>query len=181
MLEEAPIDDAHVALLYVDLDRFKLINDTHGHNAGDLALKQVRDILYATDVVQAFMDFYDRGEAGIYNIGGGEPNVISLLDSIDLILTSFHHTSRAHFGREWSDAYWLAGVGNTVAMPPRSTPSIRPNLSVAAAKIPPVLPSETTASASPSRTNPTARAIEQSRFLRRAAAGLSSMVSTSLA
>lgn len=35
----------------------------------------------------------------------------TLLDSIDLILTSFHHTSQAHFGREWSDAYWLAGVG----------------------------------------------------------------------
>jgi pyrophosphatase PpaX len=35
----------------------------------------------------------------------------TLLDSIDLILTSFHHTSRAHFSREWSDAYWLAGVG----------------------------------------------------------------------
>jgi len=47
--------------------------------------KQVRDILYATDVVQSFVDFFDRGDAGIYNIGGGEPNVISLLESIDLI------------------------------------------------------------------------------------------------
>ena len=47
--------------------------------------KQVRDILYATDVVQAFIDYYDRGDAGIYNIGGGEPNVISLLECIDLI------------------------------------------------------------------------------------------------
>ncbi|MEM7434826.1 MAG: HAD-IA family hydrolase [Myxococcota bacterium] len=35
----------------------------------------------------------------------------TLLDSIELILTSFHHTSRAHLGREFTDDYWLAGVG----------------------------------------------------------------------
>jgi pyrophosphatase PpaX len=35
----------------------------------------------------------------------------TLLDSIDLIMTSFHHTSRVHLGRELSDEYWLAGVG----------------------------------------------------------------------
>ena len=35
----------------------------------------------------------------------------TLLDSIDLILESFHHTSRVHLGRELSDEYWLAGVG----------------------------------------------------------------------
>jgi len=35
----------------------------------------------------------------------------TLLDSIDLILTSFHHTSRIHLGRQLPDEYWLAGVG----------------------------------------------------------------------
>jgi pyrophosphatase PpaX len=35
----------------------------------------------------------------------------TLLDSIDLILASFHHTARQHLGRELSDAHWLAGVG----------------------------------------------------------------------
>jgi len=35
----------------------------------------------------------------------------TLLDSIELILTSFHYTSRVHLGIELSDAQWLAGVG----------------------------------------------------------------------
>ena len=47
--------------------------------------KQVRDILYATDVASAFMAFFERGSSGIYNVGGGEENAISLLECIDLI------------------------------------------------------------------------------------------------
>jgi len=35
----------------------------------------------------------------------------TLLDSIELILTSFHHTSLIHLGKELPDEYWLAGVG----------------------------------------------------------------------
>ena len=35
----------------------------------------------------------------------------TLLDSIDLILTTFHHTSRVHLGREFPDSHWLAGLG----------------------------------------------------------------------
>lgn len=35
----------------------------------------------------------------------------TLIDSIDLILKSFHHTTRTHFGDELSDAHWLGGIG----------------------------------------------------------------------
>ncbi|MEK7841908.1 MAG: diguanylate cyclase, partial [Deltaproteobacteria bacterium] len=44
-----------VALMFLDLDRFKEINDTHGHHCGDLLLKQlghrIRGILRESDTV----------------------------------------------------------------------------------------------------------------------------------
>ncbi len=47
-----------LALILADLDRFKLVNDTHGHPAGDAVLKQAASIITATvrieDVVARF-------------------------------------------------------------------------------------------------------------------------------
>lgn len=47
--------------------------------------KQVRDIIYPSDVARAFQAFYENGSPGIYNIGGGPDYAISLLECIDLI------------------------------------------------------------------------------------------------
>ena len=47
--------------------------------------KQCRDILYATDAVKAFDAFYKHQKSGIYNIGGGLDNLISLRECLDLI------------------------------------------------------------------------------------------------
>lgn len=44
-LARATRDSRHVGLLYLDLNGFKEINDTHGHEAGDLALKIVAERL----------------------------------------------------------------------------------------------------------------------------------------
>ena len=47
--------------------------------------RQVRDIIYATDVCEAFDAFYRHREPGIYNIGGSRQTMISLLDCIDIL------------------------------------------------------------------------------------------------
>ena len=43
------------------------------------------NIAFPTDVASAFHAFYEHGEPGIYNIGGGPEYAISLLECIDLI------------------------------------------------------------------------------------------------
>ena len=39
------VDTSHIALLIVDIDRFKSVNDTYGHAVGDRVLKRVAEIL----------------------------------------------------------------------------------------------------------------------------------------
>ncbi|WP_255448491.1 sensor domain-containing diguanylate cyclase [Telmatospirillum sp. J64-1] len=41
-------DNRSAALIYVDLDNFKLVNDIHGHQRGDEALLAVRDLLVSS-------------------------------------------------------------------------------------------------------------------------------------
>ena len=47
--------------------------------------KQIRDIIYATDICEAFDAFYKTRKPGVYNIGGGLKTAISLIECIDLI------------------------------------------------------------------------------------------------
>ena len=47
--------------------------------------KQVRDILYVSDAAESFDAFYKNKKPGIYNIGGGAKNIISIGECLELI------------------------------------------------------------------------------------------------
>lgn len=79
LLAKAPVDETHVAVLYLDLDRFKLINDTLGHSYGDQLLVEVAQRLRANV----------RPVDLVTRIGGDEfmiilGNLISISQALDL-------------------------------------------------------------------------------------------------
>ncbi len=77
--KEPSIDNTNVALLYLDLDRFKLINDMLGHRYGDLLLVEVAERLRA----------HVRPTDLVTRIGGDEfiiilSHVVSVSQAMDL-------------------------------------------------------------------------------------------------
>lgn len=52
----------HMALLFMDLDNFKLINDTYGHNMGDLLLQEVGKRLYSMKGYEYLVSRYGGDE-----------------------------------------------------------------------------------------------------------------------
>jgi diguanylate cyclase (GGDEF)-like protein len=67
-LTEARRRHRHLALLYVDLDQFKRINDTLGHGTGDALLRQVAERLQA----MFDQDAVDGPQGRIARVGGDE-------------------------------------------------------------------------------------------------------------
>jgi diguanylate cyclase (GGDEF)-like protein len=63
---DATRDDAPVALAMIDIDHFKTYNDTHGHAAGDQALRRVAAIVRSCV----------RGQDRVYRFGGEELAVL---------------------------------------------------------------------------------------------------------
>ncbi len=105
----------HVALLFVDLDHFKLVNDSLGHAAGDSLLRQAAERLGAAV----------RDVDTVARIGGDE--FVVLCESIsqeeaerlaERVVAAFH----APFRLEGGEAVVTASVGVAVAEP-RVTPA----------------------------------------------------------
>jgi diguanylate cyclase (GGDEF)-like protein len=71
-------DDEVVALMYLDLDRFKHINDSLGHGAGDEMLRQVAEVLRshlrASDIVGRIAEA--DAPASVSRMGGDEFTIL---------------------------------------------------------------------------------------------------------
>jgi len=47
--------------------------------------KQVRDVLYVDDLIKAYDAFLDTNHSGVFNLGGGAKNTISLYELLDIL------------------------------------------------------------------------------------------------
>ncbi|WP_425659959.1 putative bifunctional diguanylate cyclase/phosphodiesterase [Roseobacter sp. EG26] len=71
-----------VALLYIDLDEFKTVNDTFGHAAGDAVLKRIGQVL--TEAAGEYGGFAAR-------LGGDEFAMVALTDDMKALDTLCEH------------------------------------------------------------------------------------------
>jgi CDP-paratose 2-epimerase len=89
--------------------------------------RQLRDILFASDVAEAFDLFYRKPEPGIYVLGGGEPNMISLLESIDLIGRLLGKRPDVRFEKErFGDLKYFVGDSSRFRRATGWSPRVRP-------------------------------------------------------
>ena len=72
--------------------------------------KQLRDILYVSDVVEAFDAFYKNPVPGIYTISGGELTMISLLESVQEIEAITSNRLEVNFAQDrFGDLRYFVG------------------------------------------------------------------------
>jgi diguanylate cyclase (GGDEF)-like protein len=105
LLEQTPVDDTHVALLFLDLDRFKLVNDTLGHHSGDELLVKVAQRLRA----------HVRPSDLVTRVGGDEfmillGHVVSVSQALDLA-NRLRFCLRAPFVVNDMEFYVSASIG----------------------------------------------------------------------
>jgi diguanylate cyclase (GGDEF)-like protein/PAS domain S-box-containing protein len=113
LLARARQDGSSHAVLYVDIDQFKIINDTSGHAVGDLLLKQVASLLQASVRADDVVARLGGDEFGIILEGCSMDPAARVAQSICQGMEAFrfvHETQRfqvcASIGLVQMDASW---------------------------------------------------------------------------
>ncbi|SER70374.1 EAL domain-containing protein [Psychrobacillus sp. OK032] len=112
-LEKAKIEDSKNAIMFIDLDRFKYINDTLGHDVGDLLLVEV------TKRLERLLK-KEHSSAKIYRLGG---------DEFTILLPHHNEMDSETFAKElleqFKNGFWIDG--NDYVITPSIGISVFPN------------------------------------------------------
>lgn len=111
------------ALLYLDLDQFKLVNDTCGHPAGDLLLKQITGLLQSRV----------RGGDTLARLGGDEFGILLQDCSLDQALRVAETLRQAicDYRFVWQDGGIAVGVSIGIVEITHDTPTVASVMSAA--------------------------------------------------
>ena len=93
---------ALLAGLMLDVDDFKLINDTHGHTVGDAALRDVGQLLHSAVPADAFAARFAGDEFIILLAVRGEKEVLSMMDSIRSATQAFNQARQRPYQLSFS-------------------------------------------------------------------------------
>ncbi len=115
--------DGRQALLYLDLDQFKLVNDTCGHTAGDQLLKQI------TGVLQSRV----RSGDTLARLGGDEFGILLQGCSLDQALRIAENLRQAirEYRFIWQDGALAVGVSIGIVEITGETPTVANVMSAA--------------------------------------------------
>lgn len=102
-VEKALEDEREVGIIYLDLDYFKVVNDTHGHAAGDEVLLRIAEVLRRCT----------RERDLVARIGGDE--FVILLDEVPVSeLAEVSQSIRATVQSEFLDVGISVSIGATI-------------------------------------------------------------------
>jgi len=88
VLAQAGRDGAKVAVIGIDLDRFKDINDTHGHNTGDALLCKLADRLSATQAQDEFIGRFGGDEFAAFKVFPTQADLSDFIDRLEACLNT---------------------------------------------------------------------------------------------
>ncbi len=106
--EKAKISGRKVAVLYLDLDRFKIVNDSFGHSYGDMLLKNVANRLRRSIPKEAFVSRQGGDEFTI--VLPDYDNNQEILNLVDKLVTSFTEP----FSLKGNEVYVKTSIGISV-------------------------------------------------------------------
>ncbi|KAE9634523.1 EAL domain-containing protein [Defluviitalea raffinosedens] len=107
-IEDCKKNNQKVALIYIDLDHFKVVNDTVGHAQGDIVLKQVSQLLKGCLCQKDFISRFEGDEFAVLI-----PEVIDKNDVINIV-KKFIHVFQAPFILDGKKFHITASMGIAV-------------------------------------------------------------------